>query len=190
MDSELKIKVEMIKADISKEDQVVNLVSATSKKFGSIDILVNLVGGHLGGKGVTELDVKDWDNMMDLNLKSSFLISKHVLRLMKAFPDRQGKIVHVSSRTGLKSDGYDSAYAAKSALIRFVESIAEEVKQDNINVNCILLGIIDTEPNRKSMPKADFSECVQKKLENVILFLCTEEAKVINGAATQTYGLS
>lgn len=111
---------------------------------------------------------------------------------MKAFPERHGRFVHVSSRTGLKSDGYDSAYAAsKLAIIRFVESIAQEVKQDNINVNCILPGIIDTETTRKSMPKADFSEWLQKEvLANVILFLCTEEAKVINGAAIQTYGLS
>ena len=64
-----------------------------------------------------------------------------------------GKIIHVSSKTGLKSHGYDSAYAAsKSGLIRLVESISEEIKESNINVNCILPSVIDTETNRRAIP--------------------------------------
>jgi len=76
--------------------------------------------------------------MMNMNLKSAFLISKHIMPQMVA--SKYGKIVHVSSRTGLQSGGYDSAYAAsKSGLIRLVESLSEETKESNINVNCIML---------------------------------------------------
>jgi NAD(P)-dependent dehydrogenase (short-subunit alcohol dehydrogenase family) len=105
---------------------------------------------------------------------------------------KYGKMVHVSSRTALKSDGYDSVYAAsKSGLIRLVESVAEEVKELNIYVNCIMPSIIDTEANRKAMPKSDFSKWIKPEdLANVVLFLCSEDAKVINGAAIPTYGLS
>ena len=100
-------------------------------------MLVNVVGGYLGGKSVSELDEKEWDLMMTMNLKSAFLISKHVIPQMVS--SKYGKIMHVSSRTGLKSSGYDSAYAAsKSGLIRLVESLSEEVKESNINVNCIM----------------------------------------------------
>jgi NAD(P)-dependent dehydrogenase (short-subunit alcohol dehydrogenase family) len=105
---------------------------------------------------------------------------------------KHGKIVHISSRTGLKSDGYDSAYSAsKSGLIRLVESISEEVKEHNINVNCILPSTIDTEANRKAMPDSDFSKWVKAgDLANLVLFLCSDEAKVINGAAIPAYGLA
>jgi NAD(P)-dependent dehydrogenase (short-subunit alcohol dehydrogenase family) len=103
-----------------------------------------------------------------------------------------GKVVHISSRTGLKSDGYDSAYAAsKAGLIRFVESTSQEFKENNINVNCILPTIIDTEANRRAMPNADFDKWLLKEdLANVILFLCSPYSVVINGAAIPAYGLS
>jgi short-subunit dehydrogenase len=95
--------------------------------------------------------------MMTMNLKSAFLISKHVVSQM--ISSKYGKIIHVSSRTGLRSEGYDSAYAAsKSGLIRLVESLSEETKLSNINVNCIMPSIIDTEGNRKAMPNADFNK--------------------------------
>ena len=149
-----------------------------------------MVGGYLGGKGVSELDEKEWDLMMTMNLKSAFLISKHVIPQM--ISSKYGKAVHVSSRTGLQSTGYDSAYAAsKSGLIRLVESLSEESKESNINVNCIMPSIIDTEANRKAMPTADFSKWVKaEELANVVLFLCSEDAKVITGAAIPTYGVA
>jgi NAD(P)-dependent dehydrogenase (short-subunit alcohol dehydrogenase family) len=188
---ENKINPELIKADITKEDQVVKLIATIVERFGHIDILVNSVGGYLGGKCVTELDDHEWDFMMNLNLKSAFLISKHVIPVMKS-SGRGGKIVHISSRTGLKSEGFDSAYAAsKSGLIRLVESISRETRESGINVNCILPSIIDTEASRKAMPKADFSRWVKTDdIANVVLFLCSQEAKVITGAAIPTYGLS
>jgi len=186
-----KIKtLELIKADITKEDQVMQLVSDVLQKHGRIDVLVNVVGGYVGGKSVSELEENEWDKMMNLNLKSSFLISKHVLPVM--IRAKQGKVVHISSRTGLKSGGYDSAYAAsKSGLMRLVESISEEVKEYGINVNCILPSIIDTDANRKAMPDANFSKWVKTgDVANLVLFLCSEEAKAINGAAIPAFGLA
>jgi NAD(P)-dependent dehydrogenase (short-subunit alcohol dehydrogenase family) len=187
--SEIKA-AELIKSDITKEDEVKKLVSNVIEKHGHIHILVNVIGGYLGGKSVAELEEKEWDTMMNMNLKSVFLISKHIIPIMMS--TRYGKIVHISSRTGLRSDGYDSAYAAsKSGLIRLVESISEEIKESNINVNCILPSVIDTQANRKAMPDADFNKWLKTEdLANVILFLCSEEAKAINGAAIPTYGLS
>lgn len=185
------INAELIKADVTREEQVIKLISTIVERFGHIDILVNSVGGYLGGKSVTDLEEHEWDLMMNLNLKSAFLISKHVIPVMKSSVPG-GKIVHISSKTGLKSEGHDSAYAAsKSGLIRLVESIAQETKELGINVNCILPSVIDTEANRRAMPKADFSRWVKTDdLTNVVFFLCSQEAKVITGAAIPTYGLS
>ena len=185
------INAQFIKADVTREEQVVRLISVIVERFGHIDILVNSVGGYLGGKSVTDLEEHEWDLMMNLNLKSAFLISKHVIPVMKS-SGRGGKIVHISSKTGLKSEGHDSAYAAsKSGLIRLVESISQETKELGINVNCILPSVIDTEANRRAMPKADFSRWVKTDdITNVVFFLCSQEAKVITGAAIPTYGLS
>ncbi len=190
LNKESKSGVELIKADVTKEEEVEKLVSNIISKCGRIHVLVNVVGGYLGGKSVSELDEKEWDLMMSLNLKSAFLISKHVIPQMVS--SKYGKIMHVSSRTGLKSSGYDSAYAAsKSGLIRLVESLSEEVKDSNINVNCIMPSTIDTEANRRAMPTADPSKWVKPQdLANIVLFLCSDEANVITGAAIPTYGIA
>lgn len=183
-------QVEIIKLDMLREEQLLKTISQLVKKFGTIDILVNVVGGYLGGKSIIDLSESEWDAMLNLNLKSAFLISKHIIPVMKS--GNGGNIVHISSKTGQKSEGYDSAYAAsKAGLIRFVESAAQEFKGFKININCVLPSIIDTEVNRKVMPNADFSKWIPTEdLASVILFLCSSGARVINGSAIPTYGLS
>jgi NAD(P)-dependent dehydrogenase (short-subunit alcohol dehydrogenase family) len=181
--------IQLIKADITKEEEVARLVSTVMDKYGHIDILVNVVGGYIGAKNIVELDEKEWDLMMAMNLKSAFLISKHVTRHM--IVSKYGKIIHISSKKGLHAEGSDFAYAAsKSGLIRLVESLSEETKKSNINVNCIMPIIIDTQANRKAMPNADFNKWVKPDdLANVVLFLSSEEAKTITGAAIPTFGV-
>ena len=185
-----KSSIQLVKANVTNEEEIKKLVLSVLDKHGRIDILVNVVGAYLGGKTVVELEEKEWDLMMNVNLKSAFLISKHVTRQM--ISSKYGKIIHVSSRIGLHSEGYDSAYAAsKSGLIRLVESLSKETKELNINVNCIMPSIIDTEANRKAMPNADFNKWVKpEELANVVLFLSSEEAKTITGAAIPTFGVS
>lgn len=186
--SENKSSIQLIKSDITKEE-VERLVSIVMDKYGHIDILVNVVGGYIGAKSIVELDEKEWDLMMTMNLKSAFLISKHVTRHM--ISSKYGKIIHISSKKGLHAEGSDSAYAvSKSGLIRLVESLSEETKESNINVNCIMPIIIDTQANRKAMPNADFNKWVKPDdLANVVLFLSSEEAKTITGAAIPTFGV-
>ena len=185
-----KSKLQLVKANVTNEEEVEKLVLGVLEKYQRIDILVNVVGAFLGGKTVVELEEKEWDMMMTVNLKSAFLTSKHVARQM--ISSKYGKIVHISSRIGLHSEGYDSAYSAsKSGLIRLVESLAEETKKSNINVNCIMPSIIDTQANRKVLPNADFNKWVKpEELANVVLFLCSEEAKTITGAAIPTFGVA
>jgi NAD(P)-dependent dehydrogenase (short-subunit alcohol dehydrogenase family) len=187
--SKISTSLEFIKTDVTKDDEIKKLISNIFEKYGQIHILVNVVGGYIGGKNITELDELDWDKMIGINLKTAFLISRHVIPIM--ITNRYGKLVHVSSRTGIRAEGNDSAYAAsKSGLIRFVESVSQEVKNSNININCILPTIIDTEANRRAMPNADFTRWINPgDLSNVILFLCSDDSKIINGSAIPTYGL-
>ena len=93
------INAELIRADVTREEQVIKLISTIVERFGHIDILVNSVGGYLGGKSVTELEEHEWDLMMNLNLKSAFLISKHVIPVMKS-SGPGGKIVHIHRKQG------------------------------------------------------------------------------------------
>jgi NAD(P)-dependent dehydrogenase (short-subunit alcohol dehydrogenase family) len=188
--TKLTTAIEFIKTDVTKENEIKKVFSDIIQRHEQIHILVNVVGGYIGGKSSTELDESEWDKMFNINLKSAFLISKNVLPIMMM--NHYGKIVHISSRTGIKAEGNDSAYAAsKAGLIRFVESVSQEVKESNININCVLPTIIDTKANRIAMPGADYSKWINPEdLSNVIMFLCSDYSKIINGSAIPTYGLS
>ncbi|HYO06873.1 MAG TPA: SDR family NAD(P)-dependent oxidoreductase [Phototrophicaceae bacterium] len=181
--------IEFTKVDVTRDDETKRSVSNIVERHGQIHVLINVVGSYIGGKSVTQLDESEWDRMISINLKSAFLISKHVIPVMVT--NNYGKLVHIASKTGLVSNGYDSAYAAsKAGLIRFVESAYQEVKKSNININCILPTILDTEYNRKEMPNADYSKWIKlEDLSKVILFLSSDDSKIINGAAIPAYGL-
>jgi NAD(P)-dependent dehydrogenase (short-subunit alcohol dehydrogenase family) len=183
-------KIEFAQVDMLKENEVLNLINKIVDKYGQIHVLANLVGGYFGGKTIDEISEGEWDKMIDMNLKSAFLISKHVLKPMKMH--RFGKIVHVSSASGEKAAGRDSAYASsKAGLIRLVESVKEEVKDFEININCILPTIIDTASNRLTMPSADFHKWLKPRdLAKLIVFLCSEDSKSINGYAIRTSGFA
>lgn len=175
--------VDLIRCNTTIDSDVSSLVSAISRKHGRIDILVNTVGGYLGGKSVVLLEEEEWNRMFRLNLISAFLITKYVVPLM--LQSGYGRIVHISSYSGISAQGFDSAYASsKAGLIRFVESISKEVKDHNLTVNCVLPSIIDTQSNRKMMPDANFKQWVKiDALVTVIAFLCSDDSRAITGSA-------
>lgn len=180
----------LLRGDFKKEEDAKTLVSEVVKRFGRIDVLANVIGGYVAGKPVTEISEKEWDDMMELNLKTAFLLSKHVTSQMMR--QSGGKIIHVAARPGLRGTGFDAAYvASKAGVMRLVESLSEEVKGRGINVNCILPSIIDTEENRIAMPGADYSKWVKPAdIAKVMLFLASDDAKPITGAAIPVYGLA
>ncbi len=186
----LSKNVFLLRGDFRKEEDAKILVSAILQKFGRIDIFTNVIGGYIAGKPVTKTDEKEWQEMMDLNLKTTFLLSKHVVAQM--VKQSSGKVIHVAARPGLKGSGFDAAYvASKSGVVRLVESLSEEVKSEGINVNCILPSIIDTKENRTAMPDADHTKWVKPSdIARVIFFLASDDAKPINGAAIPVYGLA
>jgi NAD(P)-dependent dehydrogenase (short-subunit alcohol dehydrogenase family) len=103
-----------------------------------------------------------------------------------------GRIIHVASRNALAGAAGSAAYGAtKAAVMRLTESLSAEVKERGINVNCVIPGTLDTPPNRESMPKADFSRWVKpESLAEVILFLASDQARDIHGAAVPVFGLT
>ena len=151
-------------------------------------ILVNTVGGYAGGTNLWEVDTRTYDQMLQLNLKAGFVLARTIVPVM--IRQNRGWIVNIVSKAALDHAAGGALYAAsKAGALALFDSLAAEVKPHNINVNSVLPSIIDTAPNRKAMPGADFSKWPKpEEIARVILFLCSEEARVIHGAAIPVYG--
>jgi NAD(P)-dependent dehydrogenase (short-subunit alcohol dehydrogenase family) len=176
------------KVDLGEEQQITKFVDEAVKKMSRIDILVNLVGGFWGGKTIAETTLAEWQAMFDLNLKPTFLCCKAIVPVMQK--NKYGRIVSVSSRTGLLGAGEFAAYAiAKGAIKTFTASLAEEVLNDNVLVNAIAPSTIDTEANRKSMPNAKHENWVKPEdIAKSIAYLCSEQNQVTSGTVVPVYG--
>jgi NAD(P)-dependent dehydrogenase (short-subunit alcohol dehydrogenase family) len=176
--------------DATAADSMQGAVQAALERFGRIDVLANTVGGYRAGTPIHETSLEAWDFMLNLNARTAFVASRAVVPHM--LEQGSGKIVHVAARAALKGGAKAAAYSvSKSAVVRLVESLAAELKHSGINVNCVLPGTIDTPQNRQSMPKADHSRWVPPEaLADVILFLASDSARAVNGAAVPVYGRS
>ncbi len=183
-------QVSLSKVDMFKWTEVKNFVDKTKEKFGRIDILVNLVGGYFGGPKIHETEEKDWDSIIDLNLKSHFLSSKAVIPIM--LEQRYGRIVNVASESALRGEATLGVYSvSKSGVVRLTETIADEYREQGINANAVLPRIIDTPANRKAMPDADYDKWPKPEdVANLILFLASEGAKAITGTSIPVIGLA
>ena len=158
-------------------------------ELGRIDVLVNIAGGFRMGP-VHETPAETWDLMMDLNARTVFNMAHAVVPGM--IQRGGGRIINISSRGGLSGGAGIGVYAAaKAAVLRLSESMAAELREHRINVNCVLPSIIDTPQNRQAMPTADFATWVQAdSLAEVIVFLASPGARDISGAAIPVYGRS
>lgn len=180
----------LVSANLSDEQSVQSMVEDAVSGLGRIDILANIAGGFTMGPAIHETPVKDWDFMFDINARTMFLTSRAVIPIM--LEQRGGHIVSVSARAATEGKANMGPYCvSKAAIITMTESLAAEHKFNNINVNCILPGTIDTPQNRAAMPDADHSKWVPTKdLADVILFLASNQARAVTGAAIPVYGRS
>jgi NAD(P)-dependent dehydrogenase (short-subunit alcohol dehydrogenase family) len=181
-------RLEAYGVDVTDEAAVRQLVEKILTKHGRLDALVNTVGGYAAGLRLWEMDTKVFEQMLTLNLRSGYALSRAAVRAM--LKQGRGAIVNVASKAALDHAAGAAAYAAsKAAAVAMLDSLAADVKGSGVRVNTILPSIIDTEANRKAMPKADFSKWPKPQdIARVILFLCTDEARVIHGAAIPVYG--
>lgn len=177
-----------LSADVTQEAPVRDAVQTVFDQFGRLDILAHLVGSYIGDIPVAQMEETTWDYMMTLNLKSAFFCCKAALNHM--LDQGHGKIVLVGARGGVTPFPGAAAYAvSKAGVHTLTQAIASEVRGQNINVNAVLPGIIDTPANRQAMPDADFSTWVKPEaLAKVILFLASDAANEINGSLIPVYG--
>lgn len=183
-------KLEILPLDATDESACRALVDGITARHGRLDILVNTIGGYAGGKALWETDTKTYQIMMALNAQAGFNMARAVVPAM--LKQKSGAIVNIAAKAAFDHAAGASAYAAsKAAALALFDSLAQDVKGSGIRVNSILPSIIDTEPNRKAMPDADFSKWPKpEQIAQVILFLCSDEAKLVHGAAVPVYGKS
>jgi len=174
--------------DLTNANAVETMVDETVERFGRVDVLINTAGGYRGGTPVYETPFETWDFMLNLNARTVFTASRAVIPHM--LRQGSGRIVNVAARAALQGGAKMAAYSAsKSAVMRLTESMAAELKKDGINVNCVLPGTIDTPQNRQAMPNADHSRWVKPEaIADVILFLASDAARAVQGAAIPVYG--
>jgi NAD(P)-dependent dehydrogenase (short-subunit alcohol dehydrogenase family) len=179
-----------VNLDVTDVHAVEKFIAEIVARHGRLDILVNTVGGYAGGTNLWEVDPRTYDKMLQLNLNAGFVLARAVVPQM--IKQNRGWIVNIASKAALDHAAGGALYAAsKAAAVAMMDSLAADVKPFNINVNSVLPSIIDTAANRAAMPQADFSKWPKpEEIARVILFLCSEDARVIHGAAIPVYGKS
>lgn len=180
----------LLGADLLDAAAVGRAVENALARFGRIDVLCNVAGGFWMGPPVHETPEDKWRLMLDLNAGTVLTLARAVVPSMLAAGT--GRIVNVAAMGGLHGSAAMGAYsAAKSAVIRLTESMALELREKGVNVNCVLPSIIDTPQNRSAMPGADATRWVAPEaLADVVLFLASDAARAVHGAAIPVVGLS
>jgi len=179
-----------VQTDLFDAQSVQAAADRILQRFGRIDVLCNLAGGFRMGSPVHETSAQDWDFLFNLNARTVLHTAKAMVPAM--LERGGGKIVNVAAYAAQRGAARMGAYAAsKSAVIRLTETMAAELREHNINVNCVLPTIIDTPQNRADMPDADPRRWVAPAdLAQVIVFLASDAARAIHGAAVPVSGLS
>ena len=178
--------VEYYRADLTDESDVEGVIGEVVADHGGLDALCNVAGTWRGGDPIDETDEETFDLLFDVNLKTTFLASKHAIPHLR---ERGGAVVSVSARSSLEGGEGDGPYRASKAGVRLLtETIAEE-NRGSIRANAIMPSIIDTPMNREMMPDADFEKWVDPAdIAEVVMFLCSDAAGVTSGAAVPVYG--
>ena len=181
--------------DSAAPDTIENLIGEIEKEFGKLDILVNNAGITRDNL-LMRMKEEEWDDIMQVNLKSVFRASKAVLRGM--MKQRGGRIISITSVVGAMGNAGQANYAAaKAGLIGFSKSLAREVGSRGITVNCVAPGFIDTDMTRalpeetRKMFEAQTSLgrfCDAQDIADAVLFLASEQAKYITGQTLHVNG--
>ena len=184
-----------VKTDVSQWEDVTRMVAATMDAFGKVNILVNDAAITKRGSSILELEEEDWDRILAVNLKGPMLCCRAVLPHMRK--QRSGSIVNISSGSGFRPAGLNLPYGcSKAAVAHLSRSLAVQFAPENIRVNTVAPGLVDTPMTRKNWPtdedmaRTATSSNIQnpmgvvlepKDLANAIMFLCSDASRYITG---------
>jgi NAD(P)-dependent dehydrogenase (short-subunit alcohol dehydrogenase family) len=174
--------------DATNVETMERFVQQIVAEYGQLDVVVNTIGAYAGGPKLWEIEPRIFEQQLKLNLDAGYVIMRAVVPAM--LKRGSGAIVNIASKAAIDHAGGAAAYAAsKAAAVAMIDSLAADLRATGVRANSILPSIIDTEANRKAMPKADFAQWPKpEEIARVILFLCSEDAKLIHGASIPVYG--
>lgn len=182
-------RVVFVETNAREDDSVRAMVDRVVADHGRIDVLVTLVGGSSDAL-IHKMTDEQWDKVMDLNLRTTFLATRAVLPHM--MERGEGKVVLMSSRSFLGNVGQANYAAAKAGIIGLTSSLAREMARYRVNVNCVVPGFIDN-PRLASMPEKYRQMRIELNpfrdtgspddVANVILFLASDESRQVTGQA-------
>lgn len=169
--------------DVTDEAVVRRLVEGIISKHGRLDVLINAVGGYAAGRALWDMDASVLGRMLSLNFMSGYVLCRAVAPVM--LRQNRGAVVNVASMAAVNHAASSAEYAAsKAAAVAMIDSLAADLKGTGVRANSILPSIIETDANRKAMPGADYSKWPKPQdIARVILFLCSEDARLINGVS-------
>ena len=180
----------LLPCNLLDDQAVAGTVEEALRSFGRIDVLCNIAGGFRMGEAVHETSDDTWDFLHDINARTLL----HATRAVMPGMLRQGAgcIVNVGAYAALRGVAQMGAYtASKSTVIRLTEAMSAELREQGIRVNCVLPSILDTPDNRAAMPGADPARWVAPAaLADVMVFLASDAARAVHGAALPVTGLS
>ena len=176
-----------MQVDATKEEQVQKLIQKAKETFGSIDILLHMVGMVHIGPMIWETETATWEKVMDVNLKSAFLCSKHAVRVM--LEKKKGRIVFFPARVAQELQPRFGAYAvSKSGLITLINALREELKGTNITVNGVMPSVMDTFRTRH-MPNPEPDKWVKpSEIAELLCCLCSDECDALSGSILKVFG--
>ena len=175
-------------ADLGQPADTATIVARARDRFGRIDVLCNLAGAFRMGTPVHATPDDAWDLMFDANVRTVRNMVRAVVPVM--LDAGGGRIVNVGAFSAQKGAAGMGAYtAAKTVVLRMTEAMSAELRERNINVNCVLPGTLDTPENRAAMPGTDAARFVAvADLAQAIVFLASPAARAIHGAALAVTG--
>ncbi len=173
-------------ADLTEESAVEGVIADILEDHGRIDHLLNVAGTWRGGSPIEETETDEVDLLLEVNLKTAMLASKHALPALR---EQEGAIVSVSARSGLEGGAGDGPYRITKAGIRILTETLAEENRGEVRANCVMPSVIDTPMNREMMADADHDTWVDPEdIAEVMAFLCSEGASVTSGGSIPVYG--
>lgn len=177
-----------VRADVSREEDVKNLIGETLDAFKGIDILVNNAATNLPDRDVIDLTVSEWNRMFEVNVTGPFLCCRTVLPSM--IQQGSGKIINISSFGARYPRAGRSAYrSSKLALLQFTFCLAAEVKKYGIDVNAVCPGPTETRMAQQIAPGSSHRALMHpEEIAEVVLFLASPQSSAITGTAIEAFG--